>query len=339
MQQKPHAEKGHSLKTKDLEKIQDGVGFLADVCNEVERVLVGQKDLVRGLLIGILADGHILVEGVPGLAKTLAVHALATAFGGSFHRVQFTPDLLPSDLLGTHVYDNRTGEWSVKEGPIFANFVLADEINRAPAKVQSALLEAMQEKQVTLAGESRTLPKPFLVLATQNPLEQEGTYNLPEAQLDRFMLKLVVNYPMRDEEDEIIQRMANNEHKPQVQKIATPRQILEARSLLDLIYLDDLARGYILDLVAATRSPENFGLPELQPLILYGASPRASISLAKASRARALIEGRNHVLPDDIQEVALDVLRHRVLTTYEAEAEGKTSEDLIHEVLQKVRVP
>ncbi len=324
---------------KGLERIQAGMGFVAEVRREVERVLVGQNDLIQGLLIGVLADGHILVEGVPGLAKTLAVHALATAFGGTFHRLQFTPDLLPSDLLGTHVYDNRTGEWSVKEGPIFANFVLADEVNRAPAKVQSALLEAMQEKQVTLAGESRGLPKPFLVLATQNPLEQEGTYNLPEAQLDRFMLKLVVQYPSRAEEDEIIQRMANNEHKPQVRQVATPEKILEARALLDLVYLDELARGYILDLVAATRTPGDYGLAELGPLILYGASPRASIALAKAARARALLTERDHVLPDDIQGVAMDVLRHRVLTTYEAEAEGLRPEDLIQKVLHKVRVP
>ncbi len=324
---------------KDLEQIQEKIRFVSKVRNEVERVLVGQEDLVQGLLTGVLADGHILVEGVPGLAKTLAVHALATAFGGTFHRLQFTPDLLPSDLLGTHVYDNRTGEWSVKEGPIFANFVLADEVNRAPAKVQSALLEAMQEKQVTLAGESRALPQPFLVLATQNPLEQEGTYNLPEAQLDRFMLKLVVQYPSREEEDEIIRRMANNEHRPQVRQVATPEQILEGRALLDLVYLDELARGYILDLVAATRKPEDYGLADLSPLILYGASPRASIALAKAARARALLAERDHVLPTDIQEVAMDVLRHRVLTTYEAEAEGLRSEDLIQKVLQKVRVP
>ncbi len=327
------------MSERELEQIRAGISFAADVREEVERSLVGQEDLVQGLLIGVLADGHILVEGVPGLAKTLAVHALATALGGSFHRLQFTPDLLPSDLLGTHVYNNRTGEWSVKEGPIFANFVLADEINRAPAKVQSALLEAMQEKQVTLAGESRPLPKPFLVLATQNPLEQEGTYHLPEAQLDRFMLKLVVGYPKRNEEDEIIRRMANNQRKPQVKQVATPEQILEARTLLDLIYLDELARSYILNLVAATRDPQDFGLSELAPLILCGASPRASIALAKAARARALLEERDHVLPHDIQEVAMPVLRHRVVTTYEAEAEGQGPEDLIQKILLKVRVP
>ena len=326
-------------KGRDLERIREGIAFVDEVRKEVEAVLVGQRDLVQGLLVGVLADGHILVEGVPGLAKTLAVQSLATAFGGSFHRLQFTPDLLPSDLLGTHVYDTRTGEWNVKEGPIFANFVLADEINRAPAKVQSALLEAMQEKQVTLAGESRPLPPPFLVLATQNPLEQEGTYNLPEAQLDRFMLKLVVEYPKREEEDQIIQRMANNLSKPEVRRVADPEQILQARELLDLVYLDELARGYILDLVEATRSPGDFGLPGLAPLILYGASPRASIALAKAARARALLEARDHVLPRDIQGVAMDVLRHRVLTTYEAEAEGLSAEDVIQRVLEKVRVP
>jgi len=321
------------------DRIQQDTAFLHDVIHEVERVIVGQKQLVHGLLIGLLADGHVLLEGVPGLAKSMAVESLAHALGGTFRRIQFTPDLLPSDLLGTQVYNPKTGDWWVKEGPVFGNFVLADEINRAPAKVQSALLEAMQERQVTLAAETHPLPKPFLVLATQNPVEHEGTYTLPEAQIDRFMLKIVVDYPTKEEEDAIIVRMATNRAKPTAKKVATPEQVLVVRDLLDLVYVDELARRYIVDLVFATRRPEEAGLSELKPMILYGASPRASIALTQASRAHALLAGRAFVTPKDIKSVGMDVLRHRVITTYEAEAEAVTSEHVIQKVFDTVPVP
>ena len=313
--------------------------FLRDVVREMESVIVGQKPLLDGLLIGLLADGHVLLEGVPGLAKSLAVQSLATALGGTFHRIQFTPDLLPSDLLGTQIFSARTGEWSVREGPIFAHFVLADEINRAPAKVQSALLEAMQERQVTLAGETRPLPAPFLVLATQNPIEQEGTYPLPEAQVDRFMLKVVVSYPSKEEERRIIERMARTGHRPVARPVATPQHVLAARALLDDVYVDEKLQGYVVDLVFATRLPEEAGLARLKPLILYGASPRASIALTQAARARAFLEGRGYVTPHDVKAVGMDVLRHRVITTYEAEAEGITSERVVQEVFDHVPVP
>lgn len=313
--------------------------FLSSVLREVETVIVGQQHLLRGLLIGLLADGHVLLEGVPGLAKSLAVQALSTALGGTFRRIQFTPDLLPSDLLGTQVYNPRSGEWAVHEGPVFANFVLADEINRAPAKVQSALLEAMQERQVSLAGETRDLPQPFLVLATQNPVEQEGTYALPEAQVDRFMLKVVVGYPEKAEEKTIVQRMARTGPAPTVSRVADPQQILDARAVLDLVHLDEKVLDYLIELVFATRRPAEHGLDELAPLILYGASPRASIALAQAAKARALLEGRAFVTPHDVKGVGLDVLRHRVITTYEAEAEGLTSEDVVQRVFDTVPVP
>ena len=321
------------------EKIQGESRFLQTVMGEVERVIVGQRALLEGMLTGLLADGHVLLEGVPGLAKSLAVQALATALGGRFRRIQFTPDLLPADLLGTQVYNPRTGEWSAREGPVFANFVLADEVNRAPAKVQSALLEAMQERQVSLAGETRPLPAPFLVLATQNPLEQEGTYPLPEAQLDRFMLKLILDYPSREEEDRIIQRMGTSLHRPEAQPVAEPERILAARELLEQVYLDEKVRRYIVDLVFATRSPGEAGLAELEPLILYGASPRASLALAQAARARAFLEGRGFVMPQDVKKVGFDVFRHRIITTYEAEAEGFTSEDAVRKVFDTVPVP
>jgi MoxR-like ATPase len=290
-------------------------------------------------MIGLLADGHVLLEGVPGLAKSLAVQSLAGALGGSFHRIQFTPDLLPSDLIGTQVYNPKTGEWSVREGPVFANFVLADEINRAPAKVQSALLEAMQERQVTISGETHPLPSPFLVLATQNPIEQEGTYTLPEAQVDRFMLKLVVGYPTRDEEDRIIQRMAKHGARPGVHVVASPERVLESRRLLDLIYVDELVRSYVIDIVFATREPAAAELGALEPMILYGASPRASIALIMAAKARAFLDGRGFVTPADVKAVGLDVLRHRVITTYEAESEGVSSEQVIQRVFDTVPVP
>ena len=321
------------------ERIQEESAFLRDVTREVEGVIVGQKALLEGMLIGLLADGHVLIEGVPGLAKSLAVQSLATALGGTFRRIQFTPDLLPSDLLGTQVYNPRTGDWTVREGPVFGNFLLADEINRAPAKVQSALLEAMQERQVTLAGETRPLPHPFLVLATQNPVEQEGTYPLPEAQVDRFMLKVVIGFPSKAEEKKIVQRMATLAHKPTVKQVAEPRQLLAARELLDAVLVDEKIHDYVIDLVFATRNPESAGLADLKPLILYGASPRASIALTLAARARAFLAGRGYVTPHDIKAVGMDVLRHRVITTYEAEAEGLTSENVVQRVFDTVPVP
>ena len=313
--------------------------FLRDVVAEVEGVIVGQRPLVDAMLIGLLADGHVLLEGVPGLAKSLAVQSLATALGGAFRRIQFTPDLLPSDLVGTQVYDARTGAWSVREGPVFANFVLADEINRAPAKVQSALLEAMQERQVTLAGETRALPSPFLVLATMNPVELEGTYPLPEAQVDRFLLKCVVGYPSKDEERRIVERMARTTGRPEAKRVASVEQVLAARALLDEVYVDEKVLTYVLDLVFATRSPAEAGLADLRPMILYGASPRASIALVRAARARAFLDGRGYVTPHDVKSTGMDVLRHRVIATYEAEAEGLTSADLVRRVFDAVRVP
>ena len=321
------------------EKIRRESAFLRDVTSAVERVIVGQKPLLDGLLIGLLADGHVLLEGVPGLAKSLAVKSLATALGGTFRRIQFTPDLLPSDLIGTQVFNPQSGAWSVREGPVFANFVLADEINRAPAKVQSALLEAMQERQVTLAGSTRDLPAPFLVLATQNPIEHEGTYPLPEAQVDRFMLKIVVGYPEKADEARIVRRMATTGHKPEVKQVASPEQLLAARALLDEVYVDDKILSFVVDLVFATRDPAAAGLPDLKPLILYGASPRASIALTQAARARAFLDGRGFVTPHDVKSIGMDVLRHRVITTYEAEAEGVTSVDVVRRVFDAVRVP
>ena len=321
------------------ERIQQQSGFLREVTDTVESVIVGQDHLLESLLIGLLADGHVLLEGVPGLAKSLAVQSLAAALGGEFHRLQFTPDLLPSDLIGTQVYNPKTGEWTVHEGPVFANFVLADEINRAPAKVQSGLLEAMQERQVTLAGETRALPSPFLVLATQNPVEQEGTYPLPEAQVDRFMLKVVVGYPSKEEEAQIIERMANNTHRPQVKRVADPSQVLAARELMDEVYVDPKISSYVVDLVFATREADAAGLPDLKPMILYGASPRASIALVQGARARAFLHGRGYVTPHDVKSVGMEVLRHRVIPTFEAEAQGVTSEQMIQQVFDHVPVP
>jgi MoxR-like ATPase len=328
-----------SARRPDPRRIEEGGAFLGDVVREVEGVIVGQRALLDALLVGLLADGHVLLEGVPGLAKSLAVQTLATALGGTFRRIQFTPDLLPSDLLGTHVYNPRTGDWTAREGPVFGNFVLADEINRAPPKVQSALLEAMQERQVSLGGETRPLPAPFLVLATQNPVEHEGTYPLPEAQVDRFMLKVLVGYPTKDEERRIVERMATTAPRAPVKQVASPERVLAARRLLDEVYVDPKVLTYVVDLVFATRRPQEAGLPELKPLILYGASPRASIALTQAARARAFLGGRAFVTPQDVKSVAADVLRHRVLTTYEAEAEGLTSEHVIGKVLDAVPVP
>lgn len=320
-------------------EIQRESAFLQEVRREVGKVIVGQESLLDSLLIGLLADGHVLLEGLPGLAKSLAVQSLATAVGGSFRRIQFTPDLLPSDLLGTHVYHPQTGAWTVREGPVFANFVLADEINRAPAKVQSALLEAMQERQVSLAGETRALPNPFLVLATQNPVEQEGTYPLPEAQVDRFMLKVVVGYPDKEEENRIVERMATSAAKPAARTVASPQQLFSARAALDLVRVDEKLRRYAVDVVHATRRPGEVGLPQLAKLILYGASPRASIALVQAARARAFLAGQPYVTPLDVKAVGLDVLRHRVVTSYEAEAEGLRSEQLVQQIFDAVPVP
>jgi MoxR-like ATPase len=321
------------------QRIEREGAFLRDVAREVGGVIVGQKALIDALLIGLLADGHVLLEGLPGLAKSLAAQSLATALGGTFRRLQFTPDLLPADLLGTHVYDPRNGSWSVREGPVFANFVLADEINRAPPKVQSALLEAMQERQVTLAGETRALPQPFLVLATQNPVELEGTYPLPEAQIDRFLLKVVVGYPTKEEERAIAERMAAVTGRREVRAVASPQKVLAARALLDEVYVDPKILAYVVDLVFATRKPDEAGLARWKPRILYGASPRATIAWVRAARARAFLEGRGYVTPQDVKAVGFDVLRHRVLTTYEAEAEGLTSVDALREVFDAVRVP
>lgn len=321
------------------QRIQAECQTLQAVRSSLQSVIVGQDDLLDGLLIALLADGHVLLEGLPGLAKSLAVSSLARSIGGKFRRIQFTPDLLPADLVGTHVYNPKTGDWQVKEGPVFANFVLADEINRAPAKVQSALLEAMQERQVTLAGDTRPLPDPFLVLATQNPVDQEGTYALPEAQVDRFLVKLIVGYPSKQEELKIIDRMAGIGASTKVAPATSPEELLRMRALLDTIYLDDKVKGYIVDLVFATREPEQVGLAKLKPLILYGASPRASLALARTSRARAFLGGRGFVTPQDVKAVGLMVLRHRVLTTYEAEAEGVDSEELLRTIFDTVPVP
>jgi MoxR-like ATPase len=314
------------------------VALVQDVLRQVGKRVVGQEYMVERLLISLLTGGHVLLEGVPGLAKTLTVRTLAETIDTTFQRIQFTPDLLPADVLGTQVYDQSTGKFNVKQGPIFANIILADEINRAPAKVQAALLEAMQEKQVTIGGTTYKLEEPFLVLATQNPIEQEGTYPLPEAQVDRFMLKLRVGYPSRDEEKEIMRRMAGGDPIA-VQKTAQPEAIMAARHRISELYMDDRIVDYIVDIVHATRSPEEAGLKDLAPLIEFGASPRATIALAQASRAHAFLRGRAFVTPDDVKSIAPDVLRHRVLTTYEAEAEETTSDDIVRRVLDKIESP
>ncbi len=301
-------------------------------------MIVGQNELLEGLLIGLLSDGHVLLEGVPGLAKTLAVRTLAAATECEFQRIQFTPDLLPADLVGTTIYLPQRGEFTVHRGPVFTNLLLADEINRAPAKVQSALLEAMQEKQVTLGEATYPLEEPFLVLATQNPIEHEGTYPLPEAQVDRFMLKLHVSYPNRNEEREIIARMAGV-HVPSVKRVVGPKTILRAREVVAGLYVDDRIVEYILDIVEATRYPDKSGLPDLKPLVAYGASPRAGIFLTRAAKAHAFLRGRAYVVPDDVKTVAHDVLRHRVILTYEAEAEAIDTDDLIGRILEKLDVP
>ncbi|MFN8667597.1 MAG: MoxR family ATPase [Gemmatimonadaceae bacterium] len=305
---------------------------------EVGKRVVGQEYMVERLLISLLTGGHVLLEGVPGLAKTLTVRTLAETIHTTFQRIQFTPDLLPADVLGTQVFDQSTGSFTIKRGPIFANIVLADEINRAPAKVQAALLEAMQEKQVTLGGQTFRLEEPFLVLATQNPIEQEGTYPLPEAQVDRFMLKLRVGYPTREEEKEIMRRMASGDPIA-IQPIASPQAILEARHRITELYMDERIVDYVVDIVHATRYPAEARLKDLAPLIEFGASPRATIALAQASRAHAFLRGRTYVTPDDVKAIAPDVLRHRVLTTYEAEAESVTSDDIVKRILDTVETP
>ncbi|MGC4067868.1 MAG: AAA family ATPase [Polyangiaceae bacterium] len=312
--------------------------FVDDLMAEIRKVIVGQTTMIERLLVGLLAGGHVLLEGVPGLAKTLTVRTLCDAIHAKFARVQFTPDLLPADLVGTVIYDQRKGEFSSKLGPIFANFVLADEINRAPAKVQSALLEAMQERQVTIGDRSYALPDPFIVLATQNPIEQEGTYPLPEAQVDRFMLMVKVGYPSRDEELAVMDRMTG--HVAATAKpTTTPEQLLEARQIVRDVYVDDRVKNYIVDVVFATREPEAKGLRDLAPLIEYGASPRASIALNLAARAHAFLRHRGYVTPEDVKAIGPDVLRHRVVLSYEAEAEEVTAEDVVRRVFEVVEVP
>ena len=327
---------------RDIEVIQARItetsGFVDRLLGEVGGVIVGQKTMVERLLVGLLADGHVLMEGVPGLAKTLTVRTLADAVRTSFQRIQFTPDLLPADLIGTLIYDPRQSEFRTRKGPIFASVILADEINRSPAKVQSALLEAMQERTVTIGEATYPLPSPFLVLATQNPIDQEGTYPLPEAQVDRFMLKLSVGYPDRDEELEIMRRMSAGP-PPAAEAVVTPEEILTAREAVETIYMDSQVERYIVDLVFATRAPGDCGLAELDPLISFGASPRATIYLAKTARAHAFLRHRGYVTPEDVRSVAMDVLRHRVILTYEAEAEEVTAEDVVTRVLDTVEVP
>ena len=320
------------------EKIQKESGFVNKVVDEIGAVIVGQNYMVERLLIGLLANGHILLEGVPGLAKTLTVSTLAKIIACKFQRIQFTPDLLPADLLGTLIYNQRTGEFTTHKGPLFANLILADEINRSPAKVQSALLEAMQERQVTIGDETFPLEDPFLVMATQNPIEQEGTYPLPEAQVDRFMLKLKVTYPLKEEELQIVRRMSE-EQTPQARTVVTPAEIIAARRVVNEVYIDEKIERYIVDIVFATREPEHYGLPDLKPLIAFGASPRASINLMKAARAHAFLRQRGYVTPEDVKAIGLDVLRHRVIVTYEAEAEEVQAEDVVRRVLNQVEVP
>jgi len=319
-------------------KVKDASSIIQDLQREIGKAIVGQQYLVERLLIALLADGHILIEGVPGLAKTTSVRTLARAVHTKFQRIQFTPDLLPADVIGTLVYNPKDGQFTTKLGPIFANIILADEINRAPSKVQSALLEAMQERQVTIGDHTFTLPKPFLVLATQNPIEQEGTYPLPEAQVDRFMLKLVVTYPSKKEEKEILERMSTG-REIEVKPVMEPEQLVKLRALMAEIYIDEKVKDYILDLVFATRNPADFKLEPLKPLIAYGASPRASIMLTIVAKAHAFLRGRGYVTPDDVKQVGLDVLRHRVLVTYEAEAEEVTSEDVIRKIFDQIEVP
>ena len=320
------------------EKIEKESAFINILSMEMNKVIVGQKHMVERLLIGLLGGGHILLEGVPGLAKTLAINTLSQAVHGDFSRIQFTPDLLPADVIGTMIYNMKDNDFSIKKGPIFANFVLADEINRAPAKVQSALLEAMQEKQVTIGDETFVLDKPFLVMATQNPIEQEGTYPLPEAQVDRFMLKTVIKYPQLQEEQMIVRQNLKEEFET-VNQVVTLEQIKKAQASVREVYMDEKIEKYILDIIFATRNPENYNLADLNPLISFGASPRGSINLAIASKCYAFIKRRGYVIPEDVRAVVHDVLRHRIGITYEAEAENVTSEDIINKIVNEIEVP
>ncbi len=326
----------------DIEQIgrlvEEKSEFTGALFAEMEKVIVGQRYMLERLLIGMLSNGHILLEGVPGLAKTLAVTVLSRAIKCDFKRIQFTPDLLPADLVGTQIYRQSDGDFQTRKGPIFSNIILADEINRAPAKVQSALLEAMQERQVTIGDKTFALPNPFLVLATQNPIEQEGTYPLPEAQLDRFMLKLKIEYPAKDEERQILERMAETDKKFDVNGVITPEQIVELRGVVDQIYIDDKIKDYIVDIVQASREPEQYGL-KISQFINYGASPRATIFLAVAAKANAFLQKRGYVTPQDVKTIGMDVLRHRVIVSYEAEAEDKTSEDIVQMIFDSIEVP
>ena len=328
-----------SVNIKELnDRIQKESAFVDMLSLEMGKVIIGQKQLVENLLIGLLANGHILLEGVPGLAKTLAISTLSKAIDAKFSRIQFTPDLLPADLIGTMIYSQKDESFEVHKGPVFANFVIADEINRSPAKVQSALLEAMQERQVTIGDQTFKLPEPFLVMATQNPIEQEGTYPLPEAQVDRFMLKVIVKYPKKEEERQII-RMNNSGEFPTVNPVIKPEDIVRARSVVRDVYMDEKIERYIVDIVYATRTPDDYGLGKIKDLISFGASPRASISLSMASKAYAFIKRRGYVIPEDVRAVCNEVLRHRIGLTYEAEAENVTTEQIIAEVINAVQVP
>ncbi len=320
------------------EKVEKESAFIDLLMMEINKSIVGQKKMLERLLIGLLGNGHILLEGVPGLAKTLAINSLAKAIDADFSRIQFTPDLLPSDVVGTQIYNIQKNEYAIKRGPIFSNFVLADEINRAPAKVQSALLEAMQERQVTIGGETFALPRPFLVMATQNPVEQEGTYPLAEAQSDRFMLKTVITYPKMEEERLIMQQNLAGE-KNEIRPVVTPDTVLKARGVVQEVYMDEKIEKYILDIIFATRKPEDYRMPSLKPLVSFGASPRGSINLAGAAKVHAFIKRRGYVVPEDVRAVAEDVLRHRIGITYEAEAENVSSEDIVAQILDHVEVP
>lgn len=320
-------------------KVQKESAFAEAIAMEIQKVIVGQRYLIERLLVGLLANGHILLEGVPGLAKTTAVKTLSATIQTQFQRLQFTPDMLPADLIGTLVYDQKTSDFKVRRGPIFANIILADEINRAPAKVQSALLEAMQERQVTIGSETMRLPEPFLVLATQNPIEQEGTYPLPEAQIDRFMFKINITYPTKEEELQILKRMSFTQTKSDVRPVIHPDDIMRARGVVDEIYMDEKIEKYIVDIVDATRLPEKYKLNDVKGLIQYGASPRATIYLAIAAKAYAFLQGRGFVTPQDVKSIGMDVLRHRVIVSYEAEAEEKTAEDLIKRIFDEIEVP
>jgi MoxR-like ATPase len=321
------------------ERIQSAAGFVDRIETEVARAIIGQHYMVSRLLIGLLSNGHVLLEGVPGLAKTLAIKTLSQAVHAKFSRIQFTPDLLPADVVGTLIYNQQSHQFVVRKGPIFANFILADEINRAPAKVQSALLEAMQERQVTIGDSTHKLDEPFLVLATQNPIDQEGTYSLPEAQVDRFMLKVVIDYPSRKEEQMIIRQNVDGLYVKSVNQVVSIQEIIEARELVRKIYMDEKIEGYILDIVFASRNPEKFTLEKLKPLISYGGSPRASINLALAAKAHAFLQKRGYVIPEDVRSIAKDVMRHRIGLTYEAEAENVNSEFVIDEILKTLQVP